>query len=48
MVLQLEEGPDDAEGRVDEHARLGHHEQQRVQVQLARGVVPQAADLEVG
>ena len=46
VVLQLEEGADDAEGGVDEHAGLGHHEQQGVQVQLARSVEPQAANLE--
>jgi len=45
VLLQLEEGSDDAESRVDEDAGLGDDEQEVVQLQLSRGVVPEYPDL---
>ena len=45
MVLKLEEGPNDAECSVDEDPRLRHNEEKVVELQLARGVVPQGTDL---
>ena len=45
MRLELEERSDDAEGRVDEDARLGDDEEQVVELELPGSVVPQNSDL---